>query len=93
MIRSGLTGIGEILEQLDRNFGEDHWGRIHAMEDTIKLGWKQLPAEFRPQLVSLSETLRQKSGLHLAWNSILNEVEVAITDLENSAAYTNASTL
>ncbi len=53
MMRSGLDGIVEILTQLDRNFGEDHWPRINAMQAAIELGWQQLPDEFCPRLPTI----------------------------------------
>lgn len=82
MMRSGLEGIGELLDQLDRNFGEDHWERISAMEAAVRLGWKQLPDEFRPGLKTMNEIDAEGKAMHLHWSGALGEVRAAISSME-----------
>ena len=82
MMRSGLEGIGELLDQLDRNFGEDHWERISAMEAAVRLGWTQLPDEFRPGLATMQAIVGEGQAMHLRWSEALDEVRAVITGLE-----------
>ena len=52
------------------------------MEAAVKLGWKQLPDAYRPQLPTLAEAIGKQTGLHLVWSAVLDEVQGAIRQLE-----------
>jgi len=73
MTRSGLEGTGELFDQLDRNFGEDHREGMHAMEAAVRLGWKQLPKEYRAQLPTLADAMQTNQDIHSPWSSALDE--------------------
>ena len=78
-ICDALEAIGELLDAIDRGYGDRAWERIDRQSTLVKKLVAALPAETRRQLPRLRHDTRALDSLHACWATYLNEVKSLMT--------------